>query len=193
MDWREFGWASDSQVILFIGRLHPQKGLDLLQQQIDRIVPRETNRRLLLVGTGPLEESLRKWSDKAGHDRVQIRSWQNEIGPLLKGASLLVLPSYYEGMPNVVLEAFIASLPVVCSDVEGSAELLRHDFQRQSFPVGQSSIMADRIEQLLDQPVQAKEIGQSNHRRALEQFTILSMVERYESIYCGLSECKSGA
>ncbi len=124
--WSQMGWPNDARVCLFLGRLDQQKGIELLQQQIDRIAPSESNRKLLLVGEGPLRTSLEAWCDEIGPQRVRLMPWQPDVAPILRACQLLVLPSRYEGMPNVVLEAMAASKPVVCSLVEGSEELLSH-------------------------------------------------------------------
>ena len=105
MPWSQFGWPSDSQVCLFLGRLDRQKGIELLQHQIDRIAPSDSNRKLLLVGDGPLRSRLQAWCDQIGPQRVRLLAWQADVAPIIQACCLLVLPSRYEGMPNVVLEA----------------------------------------------------------------------------------------
>ena len=113
-------WPDDSEVILFVGRLHPQKGLELLQSRIDEIAPENSNRRLLLVGEGPLHGELSSWATSVGSNRCVLLPWQPDVAPLMAAAKLFVLPSHREGMANGLLEAMAAALPVVCSRAEGS-------------------------------------------------------------------------
>ncbi len=181
--WSELGWPADCRVTLFVGRLHPQKGLELVQQQIDRIAPPNSHRRLLLVGDGPLRSSLQQWANDIGRERVQVMPWQSDVAPLMKASRLLVLPSHYEGMPNVVLEAFAAGLPVVCSRVEGSDELISHDRESQSFEPGDSLAMAALIERMATDDTFCRNVGEANLARARRDFSISAMVDTYASCY----------
>ncbi len=183
IDWSEFGWPRDSDVTIFVGRLHPQKGLELLQRQIDAIVPANTNQRLLLVGDGPLRARLERWAETVGRDRVQLVGWRADIASLLKSSRMLVLPSHYEGMPNVVLEAFAAGIPVVCSRVEGSQELVSHARESQSFEAGDAAEMAAKLNRFASDRALCHDMGESNLARAKRDFSIPAMVEAYASLY----------
>ncbi|TWU05922.1 glycosyltransferase [Stieleria varia] len=179
-------WDADSDVVLFVGRFHPQKGIELLQSQIDTIAPIGSRRKLLLIGDGPLRSGLQRWADLVGPERCQLLPWQSDIGAFLRAARLLVLPSHYEGMPNVILEAMAAGRPVVCSLVEGSDELLSHAKEHQSFPAGDSNEMMRRIDALLDNPELAERLGEANQARVRADFSIPSMIESYRSHYKSL-------
>lgn len=181
--WDRLGWPADAAVSLFVGRLHPQKGLERLQRHVDRLAPPDSNRKLLLVGDGPLAEPLAEWCRQLGGDRVRLLGWQSDAAPLMKACRLLVLPSHYEGMPNVVLETMACGRPVVCSRVEGSDELLAHDLERQSFPPHDDGAMADRAARLLDDPQLADAIGRANRLQVAERFSLSAMVEAYREVY----------
>jgi glycosyltransferase involved in cell wall biosynthesis len=181
--WSDIGWPRDSCVTLFVGRLHPQKGLELVQQEIDKIAPLNSDRRVLLVGDGPLRSSIERWAHGLGGDRVRLMPWQKDVAPLMKAARLLVLPSHYEGMPNVVLEAFAAGLPVVCSRVEGSQELVSHNSQAQSFEPGDAVTMAALIERLASDQQFSRDVGEANLARARRDFSIPAMVDAYLARY----------
>ncbi|NNE01214.1 MAG: glycosyltransferase [Pirellulaceae bacterium] len=183
MSWTDLQWPPDSVVSLFIGRLHPQKGIDLLQRQIDVLAPANSNRRLLLVGDGPLRGDLETWAEKIGADRVRILPWQKDVAPILKASRVLVLPSRYEGMPNVVLEAMASGKPVVCSRVQGSEELLSHDNGKQAFAPGDDNAMKKLVEQFLCDQSLCEEVGLKNRRRAEVDFSVASMVDAYRRHY----------
>lgn len=187
--WSELGWPDDSQVAVFIGRLHPQKGLELLQQQWRPLFGESSNRRLLIVGEGPLAEAIAAWAERIDGDHIRILPWQADVAPLIKAATFLVLPSHYEGMPNVVLEAMAAGRPVVCSLVHGSDELLGTGERRamQGFPPGDGAAMARLAEGFFADRQAAERIGQLNRRQVLEQFSYTQMVDRYEKLYESLA------
>ncbi|TWU64819.1 glycosyltransferase [Crateriforma conspicua] len=190
-DWSRWGWPRDSQVTLFVGRLHPQKGLDLLQDQIDTIAPAGSRQRLCLVGDGPLRDDLARWSESVGHDRVRVLPWQSDVAPLMKAARLLVLPSRYEGMPNVVLEAMAVGTPVVCSRVEGSQELLGHRHHEQTFAPEDAVTMARLIQRLQTDDELRQLLSGENRRVVQEQFSTVGMIEHYRQVYQDLLAARS--
>ena len=109
--------------VLFVGRLEAQKGLgDLLDAWpiVRKEVPTAT---LRLVGVGPLHERA------LCTDGVEVLGAKphDAIPPLLHEASLFVLPSWAEGMPNVILEALACGRPVVGTSVGGIADALPHE------------------------------------------------------------------
>ncbi len=183
LKWSDIGWPDDSIVSLFVGRLHPQKGIELLQEKIDQIAPDGSNRRLLLVGDGPLRRDLESWSERVGRQRVQLLPWQSDVAPLMRACRVLLLPSHYEGMPNVVLEAMAAAKPVVCSRIEGSEELLSDALNQQSFPAGDSIAMNNLVEQFLSDQILCDQVGDLNQSRVRNDFSIAAMVDAYRSYY----------
>lgn len=186
VNWASIGWPDDVVVSLFVGRLHPQKGIDLLQRQIDAIAPQGSNRRLLLVGEGPLQNEIAKWARDVGEDRVKWLPWQENVAPLMRACRLLVLPSRYEGMPNVVMEAMAAGRPIVCSRVEGCRQLLGDRLEQQSFPSGDDGAMKNLVEQFLSDEMYASEIGQDNQSRVRNEFSLATMIDAYRSHYRSL-------
>ncbi|MCM2371734.1 glycosyltransferase [Aporhodopirellula aestuarii] len=180
-DWKTLGWPSDADVVLFIGRLHEQKNLELLQRTLDRFTD-GVNRKLVIAGGGPQRESLSQWADRVGRDRVQILPWQSDVAPLIAACRVFVLPSHYEGMPNVVLEAMAGGKPVVCSRVEGSLELIGDD-PDQGFEPDSDEGLVSRLNRFLDDPEFASSVGQANQKRVHEQFTVQQMVDTYRDLY----------
>lgn len=182
-DWTQIGWPNDAAVSLFVGRLHPQKGIELLQSKVDELAPRGSNRRLLLVGDGPLRAELESWAANCGPDQVQLLGWRPDVDSLMASSRLVVLPSRYEGMPNVILEAMASGKPVVCSRVEGSQELLQHDWLQQTFEVGDSQQMTVLASRFLDNASIATATGAANQRFVNEHHSLVSVVKRYRDHY----------
>lgn len=184
-DWTELGWPADSQVALFVGRLHPQKGLDLVQDQAESIL-RSDKRKLVLIGEGPLRDPLTAWAKQWG-DRIRLLPWQSRISPFLRAARVLVLPSRYEGMPNVVLEAMAAGRPVVCSRVEGTEEIFQggdpNRTSTQLFPIGDGVQMAQLLDGFFDDPQLCERIGRLNQTHVGEHFSLEAAVTAYADLY----------
>ena len=181
--WHELGWPDDAAVATFVGRLHPQKGLELLQRQIDRLAPPGSHRRLLLIGDGPLRDPLRRWAETVSENRVRLLGWRPDVLPWIAGSRLLILPSHYEGMPNVALEAMACGRPVVISRVEGSQELLSEAVEGQGFPPGDDEAMADAAERFLADAGLADRVGESNRRLVGERYSLAQMVTAYRELY----------
>ena len=189
IDWSELGWPHEAEVILYVGRLHPQKGIDQLQRRFDELVPKHTARRMLIVGEGPRQSQIDAWIDQLGTDRVKRLAWQTDIAAFMRAARLLVLPSRYEGMPNVILEAMAAGRPVVCTRVEGIDELLPPELDSshsQTYEIGNESRMVERVNRFCDDAEWSDEIGAANQSRVRHHFSIPAMVYAYRSHYQSL-------
>ena len=130
---KDSGIPADARVILFVGNFLPVKNPLLLIEAhaaFCRAHP-SPECRLVLIGGGPMENDIRVAAAKGGFaDRVHIAGRKNaaEIANAMRAADLLCLPSWNEGVPNVILEAFTSGLRVVASNVGGIPEVLNRDF-----------------------------------------------------------------
>ncbi|EMI54992.1 glycosyltransferase [Rhodopirellula sallentina] len=185
-DWSQLGWPPESRVALFVGRLHEQKNLALLQRTVDRFVDRP-ERKLVIAGGGPQREALTRWAEQVGHDRVRVLPWQPDVAPLIAACRVFVLPSHYEGMPNVVLEAMAAGKPVVCSRVEGSDELIGDDAE-QGFEPNNDVEFVQKVDRFLEDAGLADRVGLANRGRMETDFSVQRMVDAYRDLYGRLLE-----
>ncbi|GAB4554285.1 MAG: glycosyltransferase family 4 protein [Geothermobacteraceae bacterium] len=122
------GLPGDRKYLLYVGNLKQSKGLAELVEAFSRVEPTICGGavELLLVGQGPFERSLREKVTSLGLDRrVRFLGGQplEKIPMFMNACDLLCLPSYMEGVPNVILEAMACGLPVVATDVGGIPEL----------------------------------------------------------------------
>jgi glycosyltransferase involved in cell wall biosynthesis len=127
----------DSFILLFVGRLEPQKLPDTLIELVDVLarnwslyahssVSAFASVHLVFAGEGPLRNRLEADVAKreALRGRVHFLGQRSDIPRLLKTANVLVLPSQWEGMPNVILEAMAAGTPVIARDLPEIRELI---------------------------------------------------------------------
>ncbi len=136
-------------LILFVGHLVPVKGVDLLVEALARLGPEV---RLVLVGSGPLEGTLRRRARALGLEGRLL--WAGEVDhariPLyLAACDTLVLPSRSEGEPNVVLEAIASGRPVVAAAVGGVPGLVRPGENGLLVPPEDAGALARALEQVL--------------------------------------------
>lgn len=184
--WSRIGWPDDSQVLLFVGRLHPQKGTDVLAAAVADLFHRFPEMRCCLVGEGPQRPALQRVADAIGTDRFQLVGWRSDALEMIRACRLLVLPSRYEGMPNVVLEAMASGKPVAVTLVEGVAELLAHDAPEQTCQPNEPAALQRLIETLWTDLPTLERLGRQNRARAAQRHGVAAMVDQYESFYRSL-------
>lgn len=178
---------TDSPLILFVGRLDPQKAPFVLLEAFARLCQRHADWQLLFVGEGPLRTSMTEWVTERGlQPSVHFAGWRRDVPELLKAADVLALPSLWEGMPNIVLESMAAGLPVVVSRVEGTEELIRE---------GETGLLAtpgsvEEVEQQIEKVLMDREFSTSLATAAQHDvskgFTIEAMIHCYEQLYLRL-------
>lgn len=185
-----FGLPDARRAILFVGRLDKQKGLDRFFHELPvifRVLPQHD---LALVGSGPLKDSLSRLAARLGvADRVRFLGWQPDATAMIAAADILVLPSRWEGMPNVVLEAMAAGKPVVATQAEGTVELLGLAAIDQTAAVGDWKGLRERLIEIGQNSTLAADLGQRNRNRAT-QFSLDVMVQRYERLYAAAFRTK---
>lgn len=121
----QLGIPNNAKVIGTVGRLVPQKGHTFLLQAMALLVKRFPNLHLVIVGTGPLEETLKSEAYTLGIDhRVHWLGPRPDVEKLLTAFDLFVLSSLWEGLSTVIMESLATGVPVVATRVSGTAELL---------------------------------------------------------------------
>lgn len=121
---------TEKNTLLYVGNLKCEKGIGELLEAFIALKERKFEVKLLIAGTGALLPSLEQRVKDAGvTEFVEFLGSVNhqDIAPLIQRAQLLVLPSYAEGVPNVILEALSCGTPVVASRVGGIPEILFED------------------------------------------------------------------
>ena len=187
-DLQPLGIQPGRRVFLFVGRLDEQKGLIPFFAELPRVLRDLPEHDFLLVGEGPFQERLLAQSRQLGiADRVHFAGWQADVPAIVAAADLLVLPSRWEGMPNVILEAMAAGKPVVATIVEGIAELLGNATDQQTAEVGQLGKFADRLIEILSNRELVLRLGELNQTRA-QEFSLDLMVGAYSQLYTSLAQ-----
>ena len=113
----ELNIAEDAVIIGHVGRFYSQKNHEFLLDIYDSIHKKNSHTKLMLVGTGELENEIRAKVDRLGlNDSVIFTGVRSDVPDLLSAMDVFVFPSFYEGMPNAVIEAQAAGLPCVIAD-----------------------------------------------------------------------------
>jgi len=180
-------------VVVFgtVGRLQAVKDQATLIRafgQLTREHPRAAQRaRLMLVGDGPLRNQLKDLADSlALAGRIHFTGASDDVPATLAAMDVFVLPSLNEGVSNTVLEAMASGLPVLATSVGGNPELVRDDVTGRLFPPQDVEKLCSLMAQYLDEPEQRVRHGGGARRRALDEFSLQTMVDRYVDLYDSL-------
>jgi glycosyltransferase involved in cell wall biosynthesis len=143
-------------VVLSAGRLTAQKAPHLLLDALRLLQRKQLPKRirLLFAGEGPLRRKLEQLAASLPDpSAVQFLGWRNDLPGLMKSADLLVLPSAWEGLPNVLLEAHAVGLPAAAAAVDGCIDALQHGDAGRLFPPNDPHSIASLIEDQLRNPL----------------------------------------
>ena len=176
------------KALVFVGRFDRQKGTDWLLQVCPRLFEVLPMHDLLMVGSGPQEKQLRRLaSQSSAAGRVHFLGWRGDVPSILKACDLLLVPSRWEGMPNVVLEAMVCGIPVLATPVEGIEELLGEGMPFQTSEL-KSEVFCQTALRLASDGVLRGRLGNENCARVEQHFTLAAMVQSYERLYQRLVE-----
>lgn len=163
-----------------VGRLEWQKGFDVLLAALVRL----PDVRAVVVGDGPERDALAADAVRLGvADRVMFTGARADARSVLARADMVVLPSRYEGLPLVLLEAMLAGRPIVAADVGGIRECLAPEETGLLVPAEDADALAAALRSLLDDTDRAVRLGREAARRARERWTATAMATAYERVY----------
>ena len=163
---------ADGPLLLMVGRFEPQKAHDVALAAMPAVLAAHPRATLLMVGDGP---QLGPVAQAIGRQRlggsVRMIGHSDDVGTLLAMADLLLVPSHFEGLPLVVLEAFAAGLPVVATAAPGVAEVIEHGVSGWLAPVGDAAALGrTAAAALADEPARraagaaARDVWQARYR-----------------------------
>ena len=172
----QFSTPDAAPLLLAMGRLHDNKGFDVLLEALGKVPPAY----LWIAGEGPLEAELKKISTQLGvADRVRFLGWRDDGPALLAAADMLVCPSRVEPLGNVVIEAWAHHRPVVATRSDGPAALIRHGDNGLLENIDDPDGLAHSITQLIEKPEYARQIAANGYAAYAEQFTEAAVVQAY--------------
>ncbi len=159
--------------LLFVGRLTPVKGVRLLLEALERAGATRQDITLDIIGDGEDRAHLEALAAPMG-GRVRFLGYrsQEEVAAALARADVLVLPSFAEGLPVVLMEALAAATPVICSQVAGVAELVEDGRSGFLVPAGDVATLTDRILVLAADPERRTRMGRHGQARVRAEFDI---------------------
>ena len=186
IDRRSIGVPDGATLALFVGRLDPQKGLPDLLQAAGTVFDRRPDWHLALAGTGPERDRLHDLGAHLPPERLHWLGLRDNVPSLLKAADYLVLPSLWEGMPNVVLEAMAARRAVVATDVEGTVDLVLPEVNGWLVPPADPGALARALLDASSDPQRLRTFGQAARDRLDRHFHIDRVIASFERLWAAV-------
>ncbi|MCE8515985.1 glycosyltransferase family 4 protein [Ruegeria pomeroyi] len=175
--------------LVSIGRFVEQKGQMVLVRAMARLVRRHPQVHLDLVGDGEMRPALEKVIAGAGLERnITLTGWldQDGVRAALERAHALVMPSFAEGLPMVVMEAMAAARPVVATYVAGTPELVLAGETGWLVPAGDDVALAEALAVLAETPVaRLRGMGEAGRMRVLKRHAIDDQARKLADLVAG--------
>lgn len=178
------GVGHGSPVVLTVARLCEQKGYERLLAAIPSVARAFRDASFLWAGSGPSEEALRAAVRRFDlEEHVRFLGQRNDVPHLMAHADLFVLPSRFEGLPIVLLEAMAERLPVVATRVPGSAELVRDGVTGRLVEPDDTDALAAAIIEALERPDVRRSWANAARLMVEKEYSSTRMADETGAVY----------
>jgi glycosyltransferase involved in cell wall biosynthesis len=176
----------DPLLVLFVGRIYRPKGVfDLVKAFSLAQLPVASH--LHIVGDGEDADELEIFIRELGiSNKVTLEGTSSSVNEYLADCHILVLPSYAEGIPRVVMEAFAAGVPVIGSDIPGIRQLVEDRVTGLLAPTGNIEGIARAIERLCNDPETAQRMAENARLKVESTYSANRMAQDFQKEYCRL-------
>jgi glycosyltransferase involved in cell wall biosynthesis len=175
---------ADSLLIGVIGRLSPEKGQAVFLDALRITVQAFPRIKAVLIGEGPERPALEGSVKAAGLEKyVRFAGYQTDMSSAYEALDVVVIPSLSEGLPNVLLEAFLHGKAVIATKVGGIPEVMQDGLSKFLVPAGDATAMAEAIVQVLRDPLLRTELGEAGARRVRDAFSSSQRTKRIIDLY----------
>ena len=173
----------DAPVAVALARYHPVKALDILIRAAAPI----HNLHVWLAGQGDEEVRLKSLAESLGiQNRVHFLGWRTDRAALLKAADICVVPSRFEPFGNVMVQAWAAQIPLICSDSQGPAQYARHEQDSLMFPIDNVPELTMCLGRLISDADLCARLTRAGHDRFVREFSKEQTVAAYSEFYQSL-------
>lgn len=175
-----FDTPENAPLALALGRLHPNKGLDVLIRAAQTV----PGLYVWIAGEGPERENLQRLAHDLGvGERVKFLGWRNDRSSLFKTADFCVYPSREEPFGNVVVEAWASGTPLLTTASTGPRWLVRDGGDALMTPVDDVEALAAGMRRIIASPELRASLVTSGRRRVAEEFAESAIVARYTELF----------
>ncbi len=172
-DFRRQYAMDNEKIILYVGRLVYEKGIQNLIAAMPKVLSNYHDAKLIIAGRGGMMDELRQEASNLGlNDKIYFTGYldSKQVQKMYKCADVAVFPSTYEPFGIVALEAMLAGVPTVVSDVGGLDEIVTHGVDGMKAYAGNANSIADSITALLYDHQLATNVAKKAKQKVKEQF-----------------------
>ena len=171
-------------IVCAVGRLSPEKGFDQLIEAARSVVQARPKTGFLLIGDGPQRTELEAQISEAGlAEHVVLAGFRSDVDRLLPHVDVVAVPSFTEGLPNVVLEAFCAGVPVVATAVGGTPEVVENGVNGYLVPAGDPASLAQHLLRILGEGDTAEGMGAKGRDYVRRHFHFARQSNEYQVLF----------
>lgn len=180
----ELGIAGSGPIIGLGARLTKQKGLTYLLQAMVAVIAAHPQANLVIAGDGPCREDLQRETEGLGiGQRVRFVGPRTDMPELIQLFDVYALPSLWEGLPIVLLEAMAAGCPIVATDVGGNSVAVKDGYNGYLVPARDPGALSEALIRLLAEAGLRRQLGKNGQTLFEKEFSAKEMTRKYEALY----------
>jgi glycosyltransferase involved in cell wall biosynthesis len=188
-----FGIEEEAPVLLFVGSLSAAKGVLLMPDVLDDVRRLFPKARCVMVGDdGGARDALMERIAQLGlEDAFHFLGARSDVAAIMSAGDILILPSWIDSLPCVVMEAMAMGLPVVATRSGGAAEMIVDGTSGRLVDAGDAAALARAVTSLLSSPEEMRRTGEAAQARMRESFQRAAYIEQFARLFERLSERKA--
>jgi glycosyltransferase involved in cell wall biosynthesis len=195
IDLQKFIWRgyqpikTDKIEAITVGRLAEQKGQQYLIEALPFILQEYPNFKLNIIGTGRLEHHLKNLAQSLGvFDHIKMWGERSDVSQILSTMDIFILPSLWEGLGLVILEAQAVGLPVLACKIPGVEEVVIDNQTGLLFSPKDPRAISQAVAKIISQPELAKTVVEQSRKQVEAKFALQHMVSAYTNLYLKLTQ-----
>ena len=178
-----YGILESDIVIGVTGRISEQKDPLTILRAFEILCKTRKNLKLMYVGSGDLEESVKKYAKEMKiDDKIIITGWVNNVEKYIPAFDIAVLPSRWEGFGLAIIEYMACNKPIIASNIGGIADIITNNKNGLLFEVGNYEELSQKIKLLIDSSEISKNIVEENKEYS-KNYNINALIEKHEELF----------
>lgn len=182
--------SADDFIFCFVGRVVKDKGINELVEAFDKLSKENDKIHLMLIGpeegeSDPINDGTKKLLDS--HCRIYSLGRKNDVRPYIAACNALVLPSYREGLGQVILEANALEVPCIATDIIGPRDVIESLVNGELVKVRNVDSLYHKMKEWVDNPSLVKEMAKTSRAYAESRFAQDIVRNNYYKEYCRLA------
>lgn len=166
-----------------IGRLNEQKGVEYYIDSIPKVLEKRNDIMFYIIGDGEEREKLEKIANDKKIKNIIFLGYRNDINNIIKQLDLVVLSSLWEGLPLIPIETFSAGKTIIATDVDGTSEIVKNEYNGLLIESRNSEDIAENIIRLYDDNTLKGNLERNAYKTYKDKFSLETFNKNYEKYY----------